>query len=125
MAGLSDYEGPGQIFWNGSLLGEAKSVKVSHKGNGSDVNTMHKGFAGQSKGAFKATITVENMIPVAGLEKRMREALIDFKNVKLVVVSAGYRLAYDCKIDEDDSDNSIENAASYSFTAVAGKPKVL
>jgi|GEM_PF-6460529 len=123
MAGLGDYEGPGQVFYQGSLLAEAKSVRISHQGNGSDVNTMHRGFAGLARGAFRSEVTVTSAVPKGGMEKDFTQAIIDQATVRVVVVRGGQRLGYAGKINTEESENSIESAAEHNFTLVAGVPK--
>lgn len=123
MPGFGDYEGPGQVFYQGKLLADAKTVRISHQGNGSDVMTMHRGYAGEAPGAFKSEITIENAVPKGGMEADFTEAMITRKTVRVVVVRGGQRLGYEGKISTEESENSIENAASHSFTVSAGKPK--
>lgn len=125
MPDFSDYEGPCQVFYQSKLLADATNCRIVHSGNGSDVNTMHSGYAGLAKGAFKSEITVENAVAVGGLEAEFDEHVIEQSTIRIVIVRGGKRLGYKAKIDRTESDNSIESAASFSWTALAGKPKII
>jgi hypothetical protein len=128
MAGLGDYEGPGQVFYQGSLLADATMVRVRHNRNGSEVLTMSKGFAGMTAGAFKSEITVENAVPkniTAQGNPDFVDAMVKGKHVRVVVVHGGKRYGYDGVIDSCDIDNSAKDAAASNFVMFAPRPKVL
>jgi hypothetical protein len=56
------------VFANGKLLLQAASVTLQKKANSSPQNTLHKGFAGQSKGAGVIEVTIDNAVPVDDIE---------------------------------------------------------
>lgn len=56
------------VFVNGQLLTQESSVTIEKKSNSKPMVTLHKGFAGLSKGAGMAEITVENAIPAKDIE---------------------------------------------------------
>lgn len=122
---MDNYQGPGEIQFNGSTLSEAKSVRVSVASNGKDVNTMAKGLAGRSKGPVKTTINVENAAPLAGLEADFLELCQLSKYVDVVVAFAGKRYQYTGWIDSFDAETNTDNPAAANFVVMAGPARVL
>ena len=125
MAGLGDYEGPGKFYLNNNLLAEAMSVRVALSGNNNKVFTMRKGLAGRSRGAIESELTVENAVPLAGLEGEFMELCISNSNVTAVIDFAGKRYSYDGWIEGVELGQSTDGAATCSFTIPAGKPRIL
>ena len=122
---LDRYEGPGKVFFGANQLAESTSVRVSYNGNNNQVTTMKKGFAGRSRGAFTSEITVENAIPLDGLEEDFIVKCIDNADVVIVIDLAGQRYSFDGYIDSSESSQATDSPASLSFTVSAGKPRVL
>ena len=56
------------VIVNGQLLTQESSVTIEKKSNSKPITTVHRGFAGLSKGAGMAEITVDNAIPVKDIE---------------------------------------------------------
>jgi len=122
MAGFGDFESKGQVFYQGKLLAYCSGVDVDGQGNGSDVNTMHLGYAGEAAGPQKWEVTLTNVIPVAGMEADFDQHFIDRKTVSAVVARGGSRMRFTGKLSNVRSSNSIESAAEYTATLVSGTP---
>lgn len=118
------YEGPGKIYFENNLLAEASRVRVQITGNNRRVRTMKKGLAGRSRGAVESEITVDNAVPLDGLEADFVRKCVFNEDVVIVVDLAGQRQQYDGWIDSTESEQSVDNEASFSFTAVAGPPRL-
>ncbi len=56
------------VYWNGALLQENTSVDVSIDGDNQVVLTTVKGFAGITPSPKMTMVTLENVIPPAGME---------------------------------------------------------
>lgn len=122
---LGNYEGPGKVFFGANLLAEANRVRVSVNANNRRVYTMKRGLAGRSRGATESEITVDNAIPIAGLEEEFYEKCIDNEDVRVVIDQAGKRLQFDGWIDSVESEQTTDAAASLTFSVVAGPPRIL
>ena len=119
------YEGPGKVFFGANLLAESSRVRVSINGNNRRVYTMKRGLAGRSRGPVESELTVDNAVPLAGLEEDYFEKCIANADVRIVVDQAGKRLQFDGWIDSVESEQSNDAAASLTFTVVAGPPRIL
>lgn len=122
---MDNYQGPGEIQFNGSTLAESKSVRVSVASNAKDVNTMAKGLAGRSKGPVKTTINIENAAPLAGLEDEFVELCQSSDYVDVVVTFAGKRYQWTGWVDSVDLDTNVDNPASANLVVMAGPARVL
>lgn len=122
---LDKYEGPASVLFDGSLLAEAKNIRVSGASGNTPVKTMKKQLAGRSKGAYTASLVVENAVPVAGLEQEYVEKCVANADVTIVYIQAGKRYQYDGWIDSVEQGNDTESDATFSFTMMAGPPRIL
>lgn len=57
-----------EIYFNGSKLAEASSVKIARDSKASVVETIGRGFAGITPGAKMITISVTNAVPSGDFE---------------------------------------------------------
>lgn len=122
---MDNYQGPGEIQFNGSTLAESKSVRVQIMSNAKEQMTMAKGLAGRSKGPVKSTINIENAAPLAGLEDEFVELCVAGTYVDVVVAFAGKRYQWTGWIDTVDLDTNVENPASANLEITAGPPRIL
>lgn len=118
------YQGPGEIQWNGSTLAEAKNVKFSIMSGGQDVATMAKGWAGSAPSFVKTTLTIEEAVPLAGLEADFVEALVKGSFIDVTVAYAGKRYSWTAKIESVDGEMSIENPSNVSLSLTSGAPRI-
>lgn len=122
---LNRYEGPGKVFVGANLLAESTRVRVSINGNNRRVFTMKRGLAGRSRGPVESELTVDNAIPLGGLEQDFYEKCVENEDIRIVVNQAGKRLQFDGWIDNVESEQTTDAAASLTFTVVAGPPRIL
>jgi hypothetical protein len=125
MSALDDYEGPGKVFFGANALAQAKSVRFNINGNNRRVYTMKKGLAGRSRGPVETEITVDNAVPIAGLEQEYIERCVDNANVRIEIELAGKRYSWDGWIDTVEGSQSTDADAGLSYTVVAGPPQIL
>lgn len=118
------YEGPAELYFNNSLLAEARSIRVAITGNNRKVYTMKKGLAGRSRGPVEVEVTVENAVPKGGLEADFNQLCVDNEDVDIVYVQAGKRITIEGWIESVDNNQGTDDAAAVSFTAMAGKPRI-
>lgn len=122
---LTKYEGPAEIQIDGRTLIEAIRISVQVTGGNNPVMTMKKGVAGRSKGPTQSNITVEQGVPVAGLEFEAIEKVIDGADAVIVHLYAGKRYRYNVWIDSVDVSSSVDGPATLSFTAIGGGPDIV
>lgn len=125
MAELQDYESGGEIQFNNSTLAEATSVQVETSSNKKPVTTIKKGFAGGAAGAAMTRITVENAVPKAGLEAEFIALCQAGTECTVLRYLAGQRYSYNGYIESVSEQGNVDNAASLSFTMMAGPAKIL
>lgn len=65
---MSVYSGPAVLTYNGVPVLQAESVELSIDTGNKDVDTMHLGRAGHSRGPTKAQLSVKNAVPMGGFE---------------------------------------------------------
>lgn len=118
------YEGPGRLYFGANPLAEAKSVRWTVSGRHNAVRTMRKGFSGISRGAPETSISVQNAVPIDGLEADFVEKCIAGAEVRIVVRLAGKSYQWDAFIDEVNSEQDTETDAGVGFTAIAGPPQI-
>jgi len=122
---MENYEGPGTVILDGSLLAEAQSVRVSVMSNARPVVTMRKGLAGRSRGPVETSIDVSEAVPRAGTEQDFIGKCVADATVRIVAVFAGKRYQWEGWIDQVGTEQSAEASASLSFTVKCGPPVTL
>lgn len=125
MAAPREYEGPGKVYFGANALAESKRCRFRIMGNNRKVFTMKRGLAGRSRGPVEAEVTVENAVPLAGLEEEYIAKCIENENVRLVIDFAGLQIEFNGWIDSVDGDMSTDADAGLSFTVPALKPTLL
>lgn len=122
---MDDYEGPGEVQFNQNTMAEATSISVSHNSNSTPVTTMRKGLAGRSRGAYTVSIQVENAVPKAGLEAEFIEQCVENATVAISHLFGGRTYVYEGWIESVDTSNGTDQAASASFSVMAGPPTIV
>jgi hypothetical protein len=117
-AGLTQYEGAGEFYINGRLQAEASSCKVNFQSRDNEVMTMQKGFAGFSDGPARVEISVDCAIPKAGYEFDFFNVCVRKQKVRAVVVIAGQRKNFECRVTDHSETTSDSAAAGLSVTLV-------
>lgn len=122
---LDHYEGPGRIWLGSNALAEAQTLRWSVNGNNRRVYTMKKGLAGRARGPIEGEITVENAVPISGLEDDYVEKIVDNADVRVTFEMGGKLYSFDGWIDMGDGEQGTEAASRFSFTVIVGKPRIL
>ena len=124
MASNDIYEGPANVILDSSLLAEATRVTLKYTSGNSTQKTMKKGYAGYARGAGETSAQVENAVPKVGLEQEFVEKCVAGAKCRIEYVSAGKRYQIEGRVDDVESTNGVDEAASFSFTFNGGKPTI-
>ncbi len=84
----------GTVFFNGAPLVECTEIEVTENTGAHDVETMAKGWAGESPGVQSCDITFGSVIPVSGREQNYRKILQNGDEVELVIGAAAETVVY-------------------------------
>jgi hypothetical protein len=104
----------------GALLTEEASVQVTRATNSQAVNTVAKGYAGESPGASSIEIQVTNAVPAADFELNAGRFMASMKSVEIGVVAAGKQLKAVGFIIHDSFKHSVNSESNYDFTFRGG-----
>lgn len=108
---------------NGKLLTEEASLTVNRATNSQPVNTVAKGYSGESPGAPTVEIQVTNAVPAADFELDaggFMEALIP---CEMGVIVAGKQMMAKGFIVSDSFKHSVNSESNYDFTFRGGFAK--
>lgn len=122
MAELNQYEGPGELYFNGRLLAEASKCEATVKGNNNKVFTMKRGLAGKSDGARESEGTIECAIPRKGYEVDFMTKCVKGTTGELVLKSGGKRHKFAIWIEEVRTANSVDSPAALTVNWTGGPP---
>jgi hypothetical protein len=92
MAALTLYD-QAYVEVNGKLLAENTSVSTGLVGDDQDVETTTKGFSGITPAPKKRTISLENVVPVAGFEAPWEQWFLDSTEITFRIVLGGSGLS--------------------------------
>lgn len=101
---------------DGKLLTEEASITVTRASNSQAVNTVAKGYAGESPGAPTIEIQVTNAVPAADFELDAGEFIQTLKTVEMGVIVAGKQLKAVGFIIQDSFKHSVNSESQYDFT---------
>jgi len=103
---------------DGALLAEEKSVTIDRTTNSQAVNTVPKGYAGESPGAAMSEFTVDNAIPAAGFEFNAGAKMAGLIPTHLYFIGpGGEQYKGECFIISDSVKHGVNQEATYSFRA--------
>lgn len=105
---------------DGKLLTEEGSIQVTRATNSQAVNTVAKGYAGESPGAATVEIQVTNAVPAADFELDAGAIMQALKTVEMGVIAAGKQLVARGFIVTDSFKHSVNSESSYDFTFRGG-----
>lgn len=112
---FGDYEGAGELYYNGRLLAEISECTYRLEANNNDVDTMQKGFAGQSKGPRRVVISFTTAIPKAGYERDFHDVIERDRTVRFVFVDGDKRRTSEGKLQSHESSRSTGASASTAY----------
>jgi len=105
---------------DGKLLTEEASITVNRATNSQAVNTVAKGYAGESPGAPTVEIQVQNAVPAADFELNAGPFMKALKAVEMGVICAGKQLVAKGFIISDSFKHSVNSESMYDFTFRGG-----
>jgi hypothetical protein len=105
---------------DGKLLTEEASLTVNRATNSQAVNTVAKGYAGESPGAPTVEIQVTNAVPAADFELNAGPFMKALKSVEMGVIVAGKQLVAKGFIISDSFKHSVNSESNYDFTFRGG-----
>lgn len=112
---FGDYEGAGELYYRGRLLAEISECSYRLEANNNDVDTMQKGFAGQSRGPRRVVITFNTAIPKSGYEVDFHRVIERDETVRFVFIDGDKRRSSDGKLQSHESSRSTGSSASTSY----------
>lgn len=115
MAGLQLYS-LAYVLVDGAILTEEGSVQVNRATNSQAVNTVAKGYAGESPGAANCEIQVTSAVPSADFEMNPGKYMKGLKEVEIGVLVAGKQLTAKGFIISDSFKHSVNNESSLDFS---------
>jgi hypothetical protein len=104
------------VLVKGSILTEEGSVTVNRATNSQAVNTVAKGYAGESPGAPTVEIQVTSAVPSADFEMNPGPYMAGLKEVEIAVLAAGKQLTAKGFIISDSFKHSVNNESALDFT---------
>lgn len=119
------YEGAAEIYVNGRLQAEAESGEATVDANDNVVNTMQKGFAGFSDGAGSSKVTITSAIPRKGYETDFVDAVVDKKDITIVIKSGARRHRFEGRFQSASWGNGTSATSMLKGEFVGGSPKSL
>ena len=115
MSGLTLYT-LAYVLVDGAILTEEASVTVDRATNSQAVNTVAKGYAGESPGAANCQIQVSNAVPAADFEVNPGKYMKALKEVEIGVLAAGKQITVPGFIISDSFKHSVNNESMLDFT---------
>ncbi len=100
----------------GSLLTEEASVTVHRRTNSNPVNTVAKGYSGESPGAANCEVQVKNAVPSADFEMDPGAYLKALQSVEIGVIAAGKQIVVPGFIIEDTFQHGVNQEATLEFS---------
>lgn len=105
------------VLVNQAILTEEGSVTVNRATNSQPVNTVAKGYAGESPGAAMVEIQVDSAVPSAGFEMNPGEFMKNLKECEIGLLGpGGKQLTAKGFIISDSFSHSVNNESKLSFS---------
>ena len=104
------------ITVGGALLTEEASVTVHRRTNSNAVNTVAKGYSGESPGAANCEIQVKNAVPAADFELNPGPYMKSLQSVEIGVIAAGKQITVPGFIIEDTFQHGVGQEATLDFS---------
>lgn len=105
---------------DGKLLTEEGSVTVNRATNSQAVNTVAKGYAGESPGAATIEIQVTNAVPAADFELNVGSYMKSLIPAEIGVIAAGKQAVAKGFIISDSLKHSVNSESQYDFSFRGG-----
>lgn len=100
----------------GALLTEEASITVHRRTNSNPVNTVAKGYSGESPGAPNCEIQIRNAVPSADFELDPGPYMKTLQVVEIGVIAAGKQIVVPGFIIEDTFSHGVNQEATLEFS---------
>lgn len=104
------------VLVDGAILTEEASVTVNRATNSQAVNTVAKGYAGESPGAASVEIQVSSAVPSADFELDPGRFMKSLKDVEIGILVAGRQMTVRGFIISDSFKHSVGSESTLEFT---------
>lgn len=104
------------VLVDGAILTEHGSASVNRATNSQAVNTVAKGYAGESPGAASVEIMVTSAVPSADFEMNPGKYMKNLGEVEIALLAAGKVLTARGFIISDSFKHSVNNESSLDFS---------
>lgn len=108
------------VLVDGAILTEEASVTVNRATNSQAVNTVAKGYAGESPGAASVEIQVSSAVPSADFELDPGRFMKSLKDVEIGILVAGRQMTVRGFIISDSFKHSVNSESMLDFTFRGG-----
>lgn len=105
------------VYVNGSLLAEEASMSVDRATNSQIVNTVAKGYAGESPGAAMTELSVDSAVPAADFELNPGKFMGSLQVVEFTSFVAGRTLTFKGFMISDNFKHAVNSQSMLSFKA--------
>ena len=108
---------PIYVSKDGTLFAEATNCTFTRNTNSQKIDTILKGYSGESPGAINVECDVENAVPVAGLEFDAGDVMNTLTPIELGFATAdGKTAVFKGFVIKDSGKHGTGTATSYSFS---------
>lgn len=104
------------VLVDGAILTEEASVTVNRATNSQAVNTVLKGYAGESPGAASVEIQVSSAVPSADFELDPGRFMKNLKDCEIGILVAGKQMTVRGFIISDSFKHSVNSESMIDFT---------
>ena len=104
------------VFVDGLHLVEEASVQITRNTNSQAVNTVAKGYAGESPGAPMIEMTVEGAVPAADFELNPQKYMTDLKVAEFTVFAGNSTLTFKGFVVSDSFSHAVNAESKLTFT---------
>ena len=105
------------VLLAGKLLTEHTEATVKRATKSNAVETVAKGYAGESPGAPSIELSISNVIPAADIEFDAGDYMEGLIPIEFTVVSFGQQLTFKGFVISDSITSGVNKATTYSFEA--------
>lgn len=107
----------------GALLTEHTEATVSRNSKSNPVETVAKGYAGESPGAASTELDVTNAVPAADMEFDAGDFIEGLLPIEFTIVLAGKQCVFKGFVISDTFTSGVNKATTYNFKVRAGFSK--
>lgn len=107
----------GRIYVNKSVLAEAGSLSITRTNNSKPIVTLHRGYAGERKGAGTVEVQVTSSIPSLGIEFDAGQFMGANQKVEFDLWLGESQMSFRGSILQDNFQSAINSNSTLQFSA--------